>query len=93
MNRKEIREQMLELVAAWQNSHLSQSEFAKLHNIKLPKFRYWVLRSRKVPAGKSAFIQLQTPPVGNIYLRYPNGVELHLSSNTPASIIRELIKL
>jgi hypothetical protein len=93
MNRKEQSEQMQELVSKWHNSDLTQIDFAKLHNIKLHKFRYWISRSRKVNGVPEGFIELNATTGGQMYLRYPNGVELYLSTQTPVSYIKALIKI
>jgi len=94
---------MLSLVESWQQSSMTQNEFARQNHITLSKFRYWVHKSRTLsPESVSAipssgFIRLTGSgplPEGNnqeIRLRYPNGVWLSLPAGTPVSTLKNLI--
>jgi hypothetical protein len=93
MNRKRKAEKMLKLISAWRDSGLTQAEFAKSHKIKLHMFRYWVTRSRQLKTDTSGFLELNSIPAELIFLRFPNGVELSVPSNTPVSFIRELVNI
>ena len=72
---------------------MSQSDFARTHQVNLAKFRYWVNAQRKGTGNTPAFIELKGFPKQEIIIRYPNGVELILSAQTPAIVLRSLINL
>lgn len=91
MTRQDKRSMMLTLVEQWQQSGLSQVEFARVQNLTLVKFRYWVHRYRQQDGTKPGFIQLSGFAGGDISIRYPNGVELALPAHTPVGVIRSLI--
>lgn len=91
MTRQDKRTMMLTLVEQWQQSGMSQAEFARVQNLTLVKFRYWIQRYRQLDGSKSGFIQLSGFAGGDINIRYPNGVELSLPAHTPVGVIRSLI--
>ena len=93
MSREEKSNLMLSLVEQWQQSGLSQVDFAKGNNIKLFTLRYWIDKSRRMIDSGSSFIQLSDPVGAPVCLRYPNGVELLLPVDTPVSLIKGLIHL
>jgi len=89
MKLSEKRQQMLAIVEQWQQSGQTQLEFAKEKQISLSKLRYWIRYARENQPGN--FIQLSSPLASTLIIRYPNGVELQLPPQTPASILRGLI--
>jgi len=91
---KAQREKMQLLVSQWQDSGVSQAEFARKNQHKLHGFRYWVSRLRE-KGGKEedvpAFIRLNGFAPAQICIRYPNGVELLLPVQTPLVLLKGLI--
>jgi len=63
---------MLTLVEQWQQSGMSQTEFAKVHDITLVKLRYWIRRWRQNDNSTSGFIQLNGYSGQDIRIRFPN---------------------
>jgi hypothetical protein len=86
------QEHMRELVAEWRSSGMSQKAFAKEHKLNLHTFKYWLYKFRQQNDGSGNFIRLDHITAKEICLRYPNGVELLVPAQTPASTLRELIK-
>jgi len=82
---------MLTLVEQWQQSGMSQTEFAKVHDITLVKLRYWICRWRQNDNSTSGFIQLNGYSGQDISIRFPNGVELMLPAHAPVGLIKSLI--
>ncbi len=85
MHKEERRQKMFTLVEQWQQSGLSQVDFARTNNLKLFTLRYWINKSRRQQQELSGFIQLNESTGTGIIVRYPNGVELLLPVHTPAS--------
>lgn len=94
MTTQERREKMLQLVTDWQQSGKSQKAYAEAHNIKLVTFRYWIQKNRQQRQSNDSFLQLgsQLASTG-IIIRYPNGTELQLPTNSPVSTVKELLSL
>jgi chaperone required for assembly of F1-ATPase len=90
MTFQEKRSMMLTVVEQWQQSGMTQAEFAQEHNLTLVKLRYWIHKHRQIENG-SAFIQLNGFSHAGISIRYPNGVELSLPTQTPAVVLKSLI--
>jgi hypothetical protein len=82
---------MLTLVEQWQQSGMSQAEFARVQYLTLVKFRYWIKRFRQQDDTRHGFVQLSGFAGRDISIRYPNVVELALPSHTPVGVIRSLI--
>lgn len=77
----EKREQMLNLVAEWRKSGLSQHQFCKSRGLTLGKFSYWVAQSK--PKSDSGFIALKPDkPIRSeqVEIHYPNGVIVKVGS-------------
>jgi DNA-binding transcriptional regulator YiaG len=95
MNRHKKRVQMLDIVARWQSSGLSQAAFATEQGIKLSTLRYWISKTQQQVS--SDFEPLSFSAVQSqgavIQLRYPNGVELNIQSLAPVEYLRSLILL
>ncbi|HNX08128.1 MAG TPA: hypothetical protein PKL96_11135 [Bacteroidales bacterium] len=93
MTRKEKSAMKLELATAWQKSGLSQVDFARTNNIKPGTLRYWISKMRQALGEEPSFIQMTgfSSSYG-ISIRYPNGVELSLPAQTPAAVVKLLIK-
>ena len=88
---KAQREKMQLYVSQWQESGISQAEFARKHELDLHGFRYWVSKFRKGKEEVSGFIALSGFASPQIILHYPNGVELLLPPQTPVSTLNSLI--
>lgn len=93
MSREEKSSLMLSLVDRWQQSGLSQAEFASKNDINAFTLRYWINKSRQKDDSGSSFIQINDPIGAPVCLRYPNGVELFLPVHTPVHLIKGLIQL
>ena len=92
MTRKEKSVMKLDVARSWQESGLSQVDFARANNIKLVTLRYWITKLRQASSEEPAFIQLSGFSAScGISIRYPNGVELMLPAQTPAAAIKSLI--
>lgn len=84
---------MLSLVDRWKASGMSQSDFARTHQVNLAKFRYWINTQRKGKSDTPAFIELNGFSHQDIRIRYPNGVELVLSAQTSVVVLKSLINI
>ena len=92
MSRKEKREEMLTLVKRWQESGMTQKEYARDHGIKLSKLRYWIRKHRE-ELTSDGFIPFTLPTDNIIHLFYPNGIELQLPAHISPKMIKYLINL
>ena len=93
MSREEKRREMEDFIEKWRKSGMTQKDFAKEHDIRLSKLRYWIRKSReeREPEG---FLSFSLPGGENVIsLLYPNGIELHMPAGTPVSVIRSLLNL
>ncbi len=93
MTRQDKRSMMLTMVEQWQQSGLSQAEFARVQNLTLVKFRYWLRRYRQQEDNSSGFIQLNGFSSQGISIRYPNGVELSLPVQVPIATLKSLLNI
>jgi hypothetical protein len=57
-NKPEQRTQMLEMIAQWQRSDLSQKAYCSLHKLPYHVFHYWYRVYRKNKADTGSFIPL-----------------------------------
>ena len=93
MTRQENKSKRATIVKNWQESGLSQAEYAKTHGIKLVTLRYWILKNRQSADDQPAFIQLNGISSQDIHIRYPNGVELFLPAQVSAGLLRSLLHI
>lgn len=91
MTRIEKQEMMFSLAQGWAKSGLSQAEYALQNEINLVTLRYWIKKNRSKSKTAQSFIKLTDVVSQEIYLRYPNGVELSLPPNTSLSTLQSLI--
>jgi len=91
MTQLEKKSMMLSLVEQWQQSGMSQTEFARVQNMTLVKLRYWISKHRSNENSTSAFIPLNGFSNLGINIKYPNGVEMSLPIHTPVAVLRLLI--
>lgn len=70
------QETMFKLVEEYENSGLTQREFAQQHEIKLPTFTYWLRKKRS--ASDSGFLELRPSfdLEDCLEIHYPNGVRI-----------------
>lgn len=88
-----LREQMFELVAAYEQSGKSQKEYCQTAGIGLAKLNYWIKKYR-MQQPLAGFIKVD-PFVGEsqqLEILYPNGVGLK-AAGTDLSLISQLIRL
>lgn len=86
--------QATSIVAQWQTSGLTQSEFARSNNLSIHTLRYWLYKKRNQSGESTAFVELRNIlNHHSVLLRYPNGVELHLPAGIPATALKALINL
>ncbi len=88
----EYVQQMLAHYQQWEQSNLSQAEYAQSHNLKNDTFKYWVRKFKKEQNPSKGFVAIETIIPSEINIRYPNGVELAIPSYTSMKIIKELIQ-
>ena len=93
MTQKDKSIMKLDLARAWQESGLTQTDFARANNMKLGNLRYWIRKLRSSADGMADFVQLNGFTSGGISIRYPSGVEITLPAHTPAALIRSLINI
>lgn len=91
MTLQDKRSLMFTMVEQWRQSGLSQKEFSEVHNIRCGKFQYWIRKHGHSEVRGSGFIELNRLTGSGISIRYPNGVELLLPSQTPAGYIKMLV--
>lgn len=89
---KQKREEMLNLVAQWRQSGLSQPEFCKSNGITLGKFSYWVAQSKPAEAGGFVSVKPHSVQKCDFEIHYPNGVMIKVN-NPDLSVISGLIRL
>ena len=86
------------LIEQYQSRGLSIREFCQTESINKHSFSYWLGKyrnqNRDETGGEEKFISIQ--PLNNsgqIYIRYPGGVELELPYGYPVDEITKLIRL
>jgi hypothetical protein len=93
MTLQEKKSKMATTVQNWQESGLSQVEYARNHDIKLSTLRYWIFKHRQAIEDQPAFIQISGIGSQNIHIRYPHGVELVLPVQASTGLLRSLIHI
>ena len=93
MTRQENKSKMASIVQNWQESGLSQVDYARTHDIKLATLRYWIFKHRQSGDDQPAFVLLNGINSQDIHIRYPNGVELFLPVQVSAGFLRSLIHI
>lgn len=91
-NNREHRQQMFNHYQQWKQSQLNQTEYAQQHQLKIHTFKYWIQKFNKEQSNSSGFIAIEPLLPTEINIRYPNGVELAMPTQTSLKIIRELIQ-
>lgn len=96
-----VQEQMLELVASWKDSGISQKEYCEQHHIRYHVFHYWYRRYREhqTPSDNARFVPLtlqhtseyQSGP-GAIELLLPDGKRLRFHQPVSADYLKTLIQ-
>lgn len=92
MSPQEKTTMMKTLAANWQESGMTQAEYAQTNNLSVHTLKYWLYKGKR--AKTSSFVQVSDLSFGKDFVvRYPHGVELKIPSTTPTAIIRALINL
>lgn len=96
--KEERRQEMFELIEQCQASEQTNKTFCKAHNINPAVFYYWQKRYREQQQEESAgFMQVKVnkdrQAAADMYIEYPNGVRLHVSTETDLSTLQQLIRL
>lgn len=92
MSPQEKTSMMKTLAEGWQESGMTQVQYAQMNNLSVHTLKYWLNKGKRAQA--SSFLQVSDLSFGTDFvIRYPHGVELKISSTTPAAIIRALINL
>ena len=92
----EQKEEMLRLVAVYEQSGVSQKAFCQSAGLNLSRFGYWVRRVRRERETAAGFVKVETTlashPAIELELVYPNGVKIKLQeANLP--LISQLLRL
>jgi len=94
----EVRQQMFEIIAQWQQSGFTQKAFCEQHSIRYYVFHYWYKRYRLEQSGvdnsNSAFVKLQiAKPVagGAVEIYFPGGVRLLFHEPVSSNYLKALI--
>ena len=82
-------------IEGWQQSGLTQKDYCSGHQISSWVFQYWLRKYRKLQTQPTGFIpiRIESPMAGDIHIHYPNGVEVHLPSDTGVDILESLIRI
>lgn len=92
MSPKEKSVMLTTLAEGWHGSGMTQTKYAESNNISKHTLRYWLNKRKRSTAN--GFVQLQDLSLGQEFvIRYPNGVEVKISSSTPIPVVRSLITL
>ena len=87
---------MQELVLQWETSGKTVTQFVTENKINKSTFYYWVnkLKKKNQPQAPDSFVQLcPESAAAEMVVRYPNGVEIFLPTNTPSQTLIQLIRL
>ena len=84
------------MVAAYEQSGLSQKAFCASAGLNLSRFGYWVRKVRKERETAAGFVKVDTtpplqPPI-ELELVYPNGIKLKLQE-ADLPLISQLLRL
>ena len=90
--------QMFPMISQWEHSGQSKIEFCTTHQINVHTFGYWQKKYQQSQQSDSSdFLALEINASDAahkpIHLRYPNGVELHLSNLPEKSLLIDLLKM
>jgi len=91
MSSKEKRDQMLSMIADWQQSGMSKKQYCDSRGINEAKFYYWFSRSREQDGASGSFTPIDRSIRREIEIIYPNGVVLKVESDL--GLLSQLIRL
>lgn len=91
MSSKEKRDQMLSMIADWQQSGMSKKQYCDSRGINEAKFYYWFSRSREQDSASGSFTPIDRSVRKEIEIIYPNGVVLKVESDL--GLLSQLIRL
>jgi len=96
MKTRRNQEGIMALVQQWQKSGLSQAEFSRKHKLNNKTLNNWIkqFKENKTQINNS-FVEIipETAPKnsGQIFIRYPNGIEVELPETINFKEIKQLI--
>lgn len=94
MSPQERTTMMKTLANGWEESGMTQEQYASVHDLSIHTLRYWLYKRKGTRVSEGSFIELSDSyPAREYVIRYTSGVELKLPSNTPVTIIGSLINL
>jgi len=94
MSPEERSSMMLALANRWPESGMTQVRYAEVNNLSIHTLKYWLYKRKKSGKSSGGFIRLKEFSLGEEFvIRYPHGVELKISANTPLPVIRSLVNL
>lgn len=94
MSPQERTTMMIALANGWEESGMTQEQYASAHDLSIHTLRYWLYKRRESRVSEGRFIELsEAYPAGEYVIRYRSGIELKVPSSTPVAIIRSLINL
>lgn len=83
-------------VQAWQSRNISAKAYCEEVGIALQVFYYWRKKLEVVNEASSDFILLKPDsphPKASLIIKYPNGIEIEVPSESQITLIRSLIQL
>jgi len=86
------QDEMLSLIAQWQESCQPQQSFCKERNLSYTTFYYW-LRSYRRREDESNFLSVEVSSGSHNEIRYPGGMVLQLPDETRLSTLKQLLSL
>lgn len=104
MTREQKRQYWLNHIKAWQASDLSQTDYARLHNLSAKAFNYHKRRHCKAPAENRQVqsvvpvvvetSEINTAPLkSGITLSMPQGVKVELEPGFNADCLKRLLEV
>jgi len=80
--------------AAAKKQMIIPKTYAETNNLTIHTLRYWLYKRKRSGKTSGGFIEIKEFSLGQKFvIRYPNGVELKISSNTSVLVIRSLVNL
>ena len=93
-NKKQLRQQQLEMITAWQQSGQNQQQYCLENNISYHKFHYWYRVYRyKQTADNGSFVTLNVTPAaqGNVELHFADGKRIIFHQPVCVEYLKALI--
>lgn len=85
-----------ELLSGYNKGSQKFREYLSDHGINPPQFYYWKKKYQSEEQSDGKFVNITTllgnDSIGNVELRYPNGVQVHFKVFPGTKVIAELVK-